>query len=44
MEIASILPWWIYMFVGGLFMLAVVCIGVSARHRRIRAYENDEME
>lgn len=44
LEIAAILPWWVYAFVGGVFMLVVVCIGVSARHRRIRAFENDEME
>lgn len=44
LEVAAILPWWIYAFVGGVFMLVVVCIGVSARHRRIRAFEDDEME
>lgn len=44
LEIAAILPWWVYAFVGGVFMLLVVSIGVSARHRRIRAYEDDEME
>ncbi len=44
LEVMSILPWWVYASVGGLFMLVVVCIGVGARHRRMRAYENDEME
>lgn len=44
LEIAAILPWWVYAFVGGLFMLLVVSIGVSARHRRIRAFEDDEMD
>jgi len=44
LEIAAVLPWWVYTFVGGVFLLVVVCIGVSARHRRIRAFEDDEME
>lgn len=44
MEIAAVLPWWAYAFVGGAFVLAVVSVGVSARHRRIRALEDDEME
>lgn len=44
LEIAAILPWWVYAFVGGVFMLLVVSVGVSARHRRIRAFEDDEME
>lgn len=44
MEVAAVLPWWAYAFVGCVFMLVVVSIGVSARHRRIRAFENDEMD
>lgn len=43
-EVMAILPWWLYGIAGGAFMLIVVSIGVGARHRRIRAYENDEME
>lgn len=44
LEVMSVLPWWLYAAAGCLLLFLVVSIGVSARRRRIRALEDDEME
>ena len=44
MSVLSALPWWLYAAAAGILFLIILCIGVSARKRRLRAMEDDEMD
>ena len=44
MTVLAALPWWLYAAAAGLFALLLFGIGMSARRRRVRAFEDDEMD
>ncbi|MEG0935335.1 MAG: SH3 domain-containing protein [Clostridia bacterium] len=44
MAVLRMLPWQVYAVLGGLIVLLFVMIGIGARKKRLRGFEDDEMD